>query len=131
MIKANDFVLIDFQDARLGTPLYDLASLLEDCYYQLPIDEKEKLKKEYYLRLEKFYNIQSYAHFEKIYSLMSLQRVFKAIGSFSYIFDYRKDYRYLKYIGFAMEKLRRILIDGDDPRFKELKFKLFSIYDKA
>jgi aminoglycoside/choline kinase family phosphotransferase len=28
-------VMIDFQDARMGPPQYDLASLLKDSYYQL------------------------------------------------------------------------------------------------
>ena len=31
----NRYVMIDFQDARMGPPQYDLASLLRDSYYQL------------------------------------------------------------------------------------------------
>ncbi len=110
MIKNNEQVVIDFQDARMGTPLYDLASLLEDCYYQVAKETKEELLKYYFDTY--FKNIdpnKSYKEFEEIYDLMSIQRVFKAIGSFAYIYADRKDIRYLKYIGFAFEKLRLIM----------------------
>ena len=43
MIKNDEQIVIDFQDARMGTPLYDLVSLLEDCYYQLDNSNKVKL----------------------------------------------------------------------------------------
>ena len=57
---------------------------------------------------------------------MTIQRVFKAIGSFSYIYATRKDERYLKYIGFGMEKLRTIMLQDD--RYRSLSKHLFQIY---
>ena len=35
MVNQSRYVMIDFQDARMGAPQYDLASLLRDSYYQL------------------------------------------------------------------------------------------------
>ncbi len=43
MVKNEDFVLIDFQDARMGLPQYDLVSLLEDCYYDLGENNRYRL----------------------------------------------------------------------------------------
>ena len=48
MVKENDYILIDFQDSRLGIPQYDLVSLIEDCYYEIDFNNKELLKKYYY-----------------------------------------------------------------------------------
>ena len=57
---------------------------------------------------------------------MAIQRVFKAIGSFTYIYNQRKDERYLKYIGFAMEKLRCFMMKDD--KYKSLRTSLFGLY---
>ena len=48
-----------------------------------------------------------------LYDMMSIQRVFKAIGSFAYIYADREDQRYVKYMGYAFEKLRNIMIRHD------------------
>jgi aminoglycoside/choline kinase family phosphotransferase len=115
MIKNDEQIVIDFQDARLGTPLYDLASLLEDCYYQITPKNREKLHQYYY---ENYYlkidPSKSYADYIYLYDKMTIQRVFKAIGSFAYIYADRKDIRYLKYIGFAFEKVRAVMFKYDD-----------------
>lgn len=127
MVKNGENIIIDFQDARMGIPQYDLVSLLEDCYYELQHENKEKLMKYYFNNMDMTELGQgSYNHFKEVYDLMTLQRVFKAIGSFSYIFEHRKDYRYVKYIGFAMEKIRTIMLKYD--RFSDLRRSLFNIY---
>lgn len=127
MVKNGENIIIDFQDARMGIPQYDLVSLLEDCYYELQHPNKEKLIKYYFEKMDMTSLGQgSYDHFKEMYDLMTLQRVFKAIGSFSYIFEHRKDYRYVKYIGFAMEKIRTVMLKYD--RFSNLRRSLFNIY---
>ena len=127
MVRKNDLVFIDFQDARWGIPQYDLVSLLEDCYYDLREDNRQKLKRYYFDSLDPVIHGQkSYEEFESFYRDMTIQRVFKAVGSFCYIYNWRKDDRYLKYIGFAMEKIRRVMMD--DPKYAELKKKLFQHY---
>jgi len=127
MIKNNEQIVIDFQDARMGTPLYDLVSLLEDCYYQLEVENKEKLIAYYYeTYFKKFDSRKSFTEFKHLYDMMAIQRVFKAIGSFAYIYADRKDLRYIKYIGYAFEKVRCFMLAHDD--FKEERKILASMY---
>lgn len=127
MVNNGQFVFIDFQDARWGIPQYDLVSLLEDCYYDLKEENRTNLKKYYYDNLDPaIHGQKTYQQFLDLYDDMTIQRVFKAVGSFCYIYNWRKDDRYLKYIGFAMEKIRRVMMDN--PRYAELKQKLFQHY---
>ena len=127
MVKDGEFILIDFQDARMGIPQYDLVSLLEDCYYELSFDSREKLIEYYYENLPaEIHGQENFENFKCLYRDMALQRVFKAIGSFSYIYETRKDVRYVKYIGFAMEKLKCILLQ--DNKYEKLRKTLFGYY---
>ncbi len=127
MVKNKNYVFIDFQDARWGIPQYDLVSLLEDCYYDIQDDNRTTLKRYYYDNLDPaIHGQKSFEHFLELYDDMLIQRVFKAVGSFCYIYNWRKDDRYLKYIGFAMEKIRRVMMDN--PRYADLKQKLFQHY---
>ena len=106
VVKQGELVVIDFQDARLGLPQYDLVSLLEDCYYELDNANKENLKKYYFSQLPSIADDQrDYQSFSHHYDLATIQRVFKAIGTFAFIFNTKSDARYLKYIGFALEKI--------------------------
>jgi aminoglycoside/choline kinase family phosphotransferase len=115
MIKNGEQVVIDFQDARMGTPLYDLVSLLEDCYYQLDNANKDKLIKYYFNEyFKKIDPTKSFEQYMYIYDMMTIQRVFKAIGSFAYIYADRKDLRYVKYIGYAFEKVRAVMLSHED-----------------
>jgi aminoglycoside/choline kinase family phosphotransferase len=111
MVKNDEFIYIDFQDARQGIPQYDLVSLLEDCYFQLDEENVNKLKKYYFQNfISEFSRDQkTFEEFERMYDLMTVQRVLKAIGSFAYIYETRKDVRYVKYIGYAFEKVRNKL----------------------
>jgi aminoglycoside/choline kinase family phosphotransferase len=127
MVKKSKFVFIDFQDARWGIPQYDLVSLLEDCYYNISETNRERLKRHYFDNLDsKIHGQSSYEQFHELYNDMLIQRVFKAVGSFCYIYNWRKDERYLKYIGFAMEKIRKLMMDN--PKYGELKKKLYQHY---
>lgn len=126
MVKGGEFIFIDFQDARWGIPQYDLVSLLEDCYYDINEENRRKLKDYYFDNLGSSILGQGRDEFEAFYQDMLIQRVFKAVGSFCYIYNWRKDDRYLKYIGFAMEKIRKVMMDN--PRYNPLKKKLFEHY---
>lgn len=112
MIKDNSLFVIDFQDARLGIPQYDLVSLLEDCYYSIETKNKQKLKDHYWNNYMCKTDLlgQTKDEFEHYYDLMAIQRTYKAIGSFAYIYQTREDTRYLKYIGMAFERLRHRLL---------------------
>jgi hypothetical protein len=127
MLKNDELVLIDFQDARMGLPQYDLVSLLEDCYYSLDQENIEKLKM-YYFNSLPFQQLEQadYSVFCRLYDLMTVQRVFKAVGSFAYIYNWRRDKRYIKYIGYGMEKVRKVLMMY--PEFNDLRLCMNKIY---
>jgi len=125
MMKNDELVVIDFQDARMGIPQYDLVSLLEDCYYSVKRGNKEKLF-EYYQKKMGMDKQVKQEEFLRIYRLMTIQRVFKAIGSFAYIYNSRGDIRYLKHIGFAMENVKRKLMYF--PEFSDLRSLLMRYY---
>jgi len=126
MVKDGEVCIIDYQDARLGLPQYDLVSLLEDCYYSIDNENKKKLIAKYY---DETKTGQTFDEFCYLYDLMAVQRVFKAIGSFAMITELRKDYRYLKYIGFAMEKLRFLLFKHEE--FSLLRKSIFESYHES
>jgi aminoglycoside/choline kinase family phosphotransferase len=127
MVKDNDYIIIDFQDARMGIPQYDLVSLLEDCYYSIEDNNKTELIKYYWDNLDKsLHEQEDFKYFMDLYNDMTIQRVFKAIGSFSFIYFQRDDHRYLKYVGFAMEKLKTLMLK--DSRYDQLRISLFEHY---
>lgn len=127
MVKGEELIFIDFQDARWGIPQYDLVSLLEDCYFELNEDNRQKLKRFYFDQLPSSVHGQgSWENFCDFYDDMLFQRVFKAVGSFAYIYATRQDARYLKYVGYGMEKIRRMMMGNE--RYKKLRLELFKIY---
>lgn len=121
MMKNGKPVIIDFQDARLGIPQYDLVSLLEDCYFFVETEVKEELIKYY-----KSKSNLSLENFEKNYDFMAIQRLYKAIGSFSMIYNIRDDSRYLKFIGRSFERILSLLSKYD--QYMELKLTLAKFY---
>jgi aminoglycoside/choline kinase family phosphotransferase len=99
MIKLNAMKVIDFQDARLGPIQYDLVSLFKDSYVNMN-DEMALSLMDYYLDSSKEFLPKSFsrAQFDEIYELQSIQRCFKACGSFASFFNLKDDRRYLKYL---------------------------------
>ncbi|MBW2057677.1 MAG: phosphotransferase [Deltaproteobacteria bacterium] len=91
--------MLDFQDARMGPPLYDVASLLRDSYVVLEDPLVESLLDYYLSETERRRGKKidrSRARF--IFDIASLQRNLKAIGTFAYQAVERKNPAYLKYI---------------------------------
>jgi aminoglycoside/choline kinase family phosphotransferase len=108
MFKNSCPKVIDYQDMRLGLPTYDLVSLLEDAYFRIDEPLRQKIKERYFTEMKGLYQSNK-SEFEQEYDLMAIQRIFKAIGSFSYIWKERKDHRYLKYISKCFERLSFLL----------------------
>ena len=117
MATKDGIVVIDFQDARMGLPQYDLVSLLDDCYYELDESNKENLKKYYFGQLCQIVEDQkSYSDFSHLYDLMCLQRTFKAMGTFAFL----SRSCYTKHIAFAFEKLKKVARKHNDSLRKNL-----------
>ncbi len=124
---AREFVMIDFQDARMGPAQYDLVSLLRDSYYQLEEAQIIRLLDYYVARHEAISGSRlDRERFGEIFDLMAVQRNFKAIGSFASFLNRRGNATYLKYIGNTFENIRRTLLKY--PRFSRLREVLFHYY---
>ena len=125
--KLERFVMIDFQDARLGPQQYDLVSLLKDSYYQLDESQIQWLIHYYVARYEALSGTRvDQEHFMRVFDLMSVQRNFKAIGSFASFYNKRGNPVYLKYIGNTFENIRRSLLKY--PKYSALRETLFYYY---
>lgn len=125
--QASRFVMIDFQDARMGPAQYDLASLLKDSYYQLDEKQIQTLIDYYVAKVEAASGARiDRNHFRMIFDLMGIQRNFKAIGSFSSFLVKRGDAGYLKFIGNTFENIRRGLLKY--PQYSQLREVLFHYY---
>lgn len=72
--------LIDFQDALVGSYVYDLCSLLKDAYYQLPHHLLARLLEYYYQQSSS--NIPFKQYLED-FELISIQRQLKVLGIFT------------------------------------------------
>ena len=96
MINKNFFGLVDSQDAIIGNPLYDVASLIDDVRINLPINLQNRLFKFYYskskFKREKFQNLKN------DYDILSVQRNFKILGIFVRLSKRDNKSFYLKYL---------------------------------
>jgi N-acetylmuramate 1-kinase len=127
MLHDGEYVMIDFQDARMGPAQYDLASLLKDSYYQLAEGQIQRLIDYYIARYEAVSGSRLQREsFIELFDLMAVQRNFKAIGSFASFQNRRGDASYLKYIGNTFENIRRTLLKY--PKYAQLREVLFHYY---
>ncbi len=110
MLKLNQMYVIDFQDARLGPIQYDLVSLIKDSYVDITDSYAEQMLNYYFENTNfiKDFNI-SKDQFYYMYEIQSVQRCFKACGSFASFMNMRGDRRYLKYLTPTLKKVMRSL----------------------
>ena len=84
LLDETGFGIVDFQDARRGPFLYDIASLLRDCYYTFPDTEIARWL-EYFAAqhplIDKWQ--QTGANMQQAFDFTAIQRHLKAIGIFS------------------------------------------------
>lgn len=109
MIKDNEPVIIDFQDARMGSRTYDLTSLLKDSYIDLDQAIVDKLL-EYYFTKQKLTK-EHQENFIDIFKLMTFQRSLKACGSFCYLDFKTKNFAYMASFPKALSYAREAISD--------------------
>mgnify|MGYP000073597984 FL=1 len=105
--------LIDFQDALIGSNIYDLSSLLEDVRNPLDLKLKENLIQYYVERTE--LSIEEVILQIKFFSI---QRSLKIIGIFFRLHLRDNKDKYLKYLPNAFQIIK---IHIQDPIFTDLK----------
>ncbi|MAF90100.1 MAG: phosphotransferase [Bdellovibrionota bacterium] len=120
MIKLGKVNVIDFQDARLGPIQYDLVSLLKDSYVNISKEIESHLLNHYLdLRTQYITKKINKDAFDEVYQLQTIQRCFKATGSFASFYQTRGDTRYLHYIPDTLTTVLKAL--DHFPEFSFLK----------
>jgi len=96
----NHLLIIDHQDARIGSVAYDLVSLLLDRITDPPTQESLRDKKIFFLAERERLGLDriSLDNFEHEFELMTIQRCLKAIGTFSNQAANFEKIQYLPYI---------------------------------
>tara|TARA_B110000014_G_scaffold220257_1_gene176225 strand:- start:385 stop:1362 length:978 start_codon:yes stop_codon:yes gene_type:complete len=109
----NQVGVIDFQDAVIGSNIYDLVSLLEDVRRPITMELKEKL-------IEEYIHITKYDPKRLLQEMrfFSIQRNLKIIGIFSRLKYRDQKPQYMKLINNAWNF---IYLHLEDPSFTELK----------
>ena len=124
MVYKNNFGLIDSQDAILGNPLYDVASLIDDVRIKLPSHIQKKLLNYYYrnskLKKEKYENLKN------DFEILSVQRNLKILGIFVRLYKRDCKSNYLKYLPHTWSLIEKRV---KNPVFENLNY-LFKKYLK-
>lgn len=86
MMKGDELVVIDFQDALQGPRQYDLVALLQDSYVELEPHFVQAMIDEYIVAFERYTHEKIDAKtFKRFFHLLSVQRKLKDAGRFEYI----------------------------------------------
>jgi len=102
-------VWIDYQDARMGRRLYDLASLLFDPYAALPEETVMRLADYYYETLSQAVKPEwDKERFYELLNLSALQRIYKALGTYGFQTSVRKVSTYVPYIEPSVKIILRL-----------------------
>lgn len=113
MYKDNKLAIIDFQDARLGPPAYDIISLIFDSYVPLPSELRMKLLNTAIEMVKENVDIDTAKIICDIWKPTLLQRQLKAMGSFGYLTLEKKRGDYLKYVEPALSTLEETIVSDD------------------
>lgn len=119
MLKHGKARVIDFQDARLGPIQYDLVSLLRDSYVNMEESIAHELIGYYFDRRKQVQAPSpledlSLEKFMRTYEIQTIQRCFKACGSFASFHNLRGDTRYLKYLKPTLQTVKKSLRAFDE-----------------
>ncbi len=91
--------LIDSQDAIIGNPLYDVASLIDDVRIKMPNKLQDNLFN-YYIRKSKF-KTKNKTYLKNDFDILSVQRNLKILGVFTRLYKRDKKPKYLKYLPYT------------------------------
>ncbi|MDR2353909.1 MAG: phosphotransferase [Deltaproteobacteria bacterium] len=112
IFKESSCYILDWQGARLGTPYYDLGSLLFDPYISLSCNIRESLLAFY---VEIFRPLEGKDIFVQKFYQSSLMRLFQAIGAYANLTFNLNRPQYGKYIPKAMLSVS-FLVDFLNPK---------------
>ena len=116
MINKKKLGIIDSQDAIIGNPLYDIASLIDDVRIKLPSQLQNKLL-DFYHKNSKLKN----DHIQKLkndFDILSVQRNLKILGIFVRLYKRDNKNYYLKFLTYTWILIEKRL---QNPVLKNLK----------
>ena len=115
MMTKNRLSLIDSQDAIIGNPLYDVASLIDDVRIKMQKNLQDNLFK-YYIQKSKF-RIKDQFYLKNDFDILSVQRNLKILGIFVRLYKRDRKPNYLKYLPHTWSLLERRM---SNPIFNKL-----------
>ena len=117
LFDGERFGVVDFQDALMGPALYDIASLLRDCYVTFPEpDVKQWLS--YFLVKSPYFEDTATASVQLAFDFTAIQRQLKAIGIFARLHLRDNKHTHLTYIAPLLERL--LVLCGCYPELQQL-----------
>ena len=122
MISKKKLGLIDSQDAIIGNPLYDVASLIDDVRIKLSQDLQDNLFKFYYKNSK--YKKEKIEKLKNDFVILSVQRNLKILGIFVRLSKRDNKPNYLKYLPYTWLLIERRM---KNPIFNNLNI-LFKKY---
>ena len=105
MMTKKRFSLIDTQDAIIGNPLYDVASLIDDVRIKIPKNLQDNLFN-YYIKKSKF-KAKKYSWLKNDFDILSVQRNLKILGIFVRLYKRDRKPNYLKYLPYTWALIER------------------------
>ena len=125
MVKKGKYGIIDSQDAILGNPLYDVASLIDDV--RIKISNKDQIKLlEYYFVNSKINN-EKKSKIENDFNILSVQRNLKILGIFVRLSVRDNKKNYLKFLPHTLKLLKKRMSGEIFIRLKKLMKKFLLI----
>ena len=122
MINKKKLSLIDSQDAIIGNPLYDVASLIDDVRITIPKNLQVNLF-DYYIKKSKF-KAKNKISLKNDFDILSVQRNLKILGIFVRLYKRDRKPNYLKYLPYTWSLIERRM---KNPIFNKLNI-LFEKY---
>ena len=122
MVNNNKLGVIDSQDAIIGNPLYDVASLIDDVRIKLPKNLQDNLLK-YYILKSKF-KTKEEPNLKNDFDILSVQRNLKILGIFVRLCKRDQKPYYLKYLPYSWSIIEKRM---KNPIFNKLSI-LFEKY---
>ena len=122
MLGMKKLGIIDSQDAIIGNPLYDVASLIDDVRIKLPQDLQNNLFNFYYKNSK--YKKEKIEKLKNDFDILSVQRNLKILGIFVRLSKRDNKRSYLKYLPYTWLLIERRM---KNPIFNKLNI-LFKKY---
>ena len=114
--KRKRLSLIDSQDAIIGNPLYDVASLIDDVRIKMPKNLQDNLFKHYMEKSQ--FKAKDQTYLKNDFDILSVQRNLKILGIFVRLYKRDKKSNYLKYLPYTWTLIEKRM---KNPIFSKLK----------